>query len=185
MAVGSWRQEAIIPLSELLKTDEALSLVERALASFKCEKNFDEEDFLHNKAIQYERSNKARTYLVFDETYHHLLGYFTVAFKSIDLKNVSKSKRKDMTAGEVVETYSAYLIGHIAKNSKTETGLEGTQLLQHAKNVIAEARDLVGGRLIYIDCKNIEKLKSFYSKNGFKYFKTSEKTGLLQYYMKI
>lgn len=185
MAGSSWRQEAIIPLSELLKTDEALSLVERALVSFKCEKNSDEEDFLHNKAIQYERSNKARTYLVFDESYQHLLGYFTVAFKSIDLKNVSKSKRKDMTAGEDVETYSSYLIGHIAKNSDTETGLEGTQLLQHAKNVIAEARDLIGGRLIYIDCKDIEKLKFFYLKNGFKYFNTSEKTGLLQYYLKI
>lgn len=185
MAAGSWREEPIIPLSELIKTDEALSLVERALTSFKCIKNFDEEDFLHNKAIQYERSNKARTYLVYDESYLHLLGYFTIAFKSIDLKNVSKTKRKDMTAGEDVEVYSAYLIGHIAKNSEINADLKGTQLLQHAQSVIAEARDLIGGRLIYIDCKDIEKLKTFYLENGFKYFNTSEKTGLLQYYFKI
>ena len=185
MAAGSWREESIIPLSELIKTDEALSLVERALISFKCIKNSDEEDFLHNKAIQYERSNKARTYLVYDESYLNLLGYFTIAFKSIDLKNVSKTKRKDMTAGEDVEVYSAYLIGHIAKNSDINTDLKGTQLLQHAQSVIAEARDLIGGRLIYIDCKDIEKLKTFYLDNGFKYFNTSEKTGLLQYYLKI
>lgn len=185
MAAGSWREESIIPLSELLKTDEALSLVERVLLSFKCEKNFDEEDFLHSKAIHYELKNKARTYLVFDDSYNKLLGYFTVAFKSIDLQNVSKTKRKDMTAGENVEVYSAYLIGHIAKNSNFRTELDGEQLLQSAKNVIAEARDLIGGRLIYIDCKDIEFLKSFYSKNGFQYFNTSEKTGLLQYYLKI
>ena len=72
MAAGSWREESIIPLSELLKTDEALSLVERVLLSFKCEKNFDEEDFLHSKAIHYERKNKARTYLVFDDSYNKL-----------------------------------------------------------------------------------------------------------------
>lgn len=185
MAVGSWREEPIIPLSELLKIDGALSLVERALSSFKCEKNSDEEDFLHNKAIQYECKNKARTYLVYDESFLHLLGYFTIAFKSIDLKNVSKTKRKDMTAGEDVETYSAYLIGHIAKNSDINADLKGTHILQHAKSVIAEARDLIGGRLIYIDCKDIEKLKTFYLDNGFKYFNTSEKTGLLQYYLKI
>lgn len=34
MAAGSWREEPIIPLSELLKIDGALSLVERALSSF-------------------------------------------------------------------------------------------------------------------------------------------------------
>ncbi len=185
MVAGSWREEPIIPLSELLKIDGALSLVERALSSFKCEKNSDEEDFLHNKAISYERHNKARTYLVYDDSYLHLLGYFTIAFKSIDLKNISKTKRKDMTAGEDVEAYSAYLIGHIAKNSDLHTDLKGTQLLQYAKSVIAEARDLIGGRLIYIDCKDIEKLKTFYLDNGFKYFNTSEKTGLLQYYFKI
>ena len=90
-----------------------------------------------------------------------------------------------MTAGEDVEVYSAYLIGHIAKNSDINTDLKGTQLLQYAQSVIAEARDLIGGRLIYIDCKDIEKLKTFYVDNGFKYFNTSEKTGLLQYYFKI
>lgn len=185
MATGSWREEPIIPLSELLKNDEVLSLVERTLLSFRCEKNSDEEDFLHNKAILYERRNKARTYLVFDNNYNNLLGYFTVAFKSIDLQNVSETKKKDMTAGENVETYSAYLIGHIAKNSNSYINIDGDQLLQEAKNVIAEARDLIGGRLIYIDCKDIEKLKCFYLKNGFKYFNTSEKTGLLQYYLKI
>ncbi len=185
MAAGSWREEPIIPLSELLKIDGALSLVERALSSFRCEKNSDEEDFLHNKAIFYERNNKARTYLVYDDSYIHLLGYFTIAFKSIDLKNISKTKRKDMTAGEDVEVYSSYLIGHIAKNSNMNTDLTGAHLLHHAKSVIAEARDLIGGRLIYIDCKDIEQLKTFYLNNGFKYFNTSEKTGLLQYYFKI
>ena len=185
MDASSWREEPIIPLLSLIQTEEALSEIERALKTFKCKINIDEQDFIQNKAIVFERENRARTYLVYDITYTKLLGYFTVAFKSIELNNISKNKRKVITAGESTEVYAAYLIGHVAKNCRFKDEITGKQLLEYSKNVIAEARDLVGGRIIYIDCKDNEKLKDFYEENGFKYFKTSEKTGLLQFYKKI
>ena len=177
--------KVIIPLSSILKTIEARSEVNRALLSFKCSKNKDEESFLHNKAINFEELNKARTYLIFDSDYEKLLGYITLAFKSIELKNVSTSKRKSLTAGENTETYAAFLIGHLAKNSNYKEMISGEEILKIAEDIIYKAQKLVGGRLIYIDCKDNESLISFYNKNDFKYFNTSKETGLLQFYKKI
>lgn len=175
----------IIPLSVLLH-NKALSLIlNNDLQSFKCDKNSDEEFFLHENAVKFEQRNKSRTYLVYNRDFSFLLGYFTVAFKSIDLKDVSKTKIKQITAGENVDTYSAYLIGHLAKNSAYSTYLNGKILLDEALNIIVRAQDFIGGRLVYLDCKDESKLKSFYTENDFTYFNTSKQTGLMQYYKKI
>ena len=110
----------ISALGEIIKLLEengvSLDVLRETLSTFKCKKNLDEEDFLRKKAIDYEKQNKARTYVLFNEN-GEIAGYFSLAFKSIDLKPVTPSKVKAMTAGESnVETYSAFLIGHIAKN---------------------------------------------------------------------
>lgn len=169
----------------LLKENEAKSFIDSALSSFKCHKSEDEEIFLHEKAVPYENMNKARTFLVYNKDYTLLLGYFTLAFKSIELQNVSKDLKKRLTAGESAETYAAFLIGHLAKNDGHKDLIDGSVLLEEAINIILQAQELVGGRLMYIDCKDIKRLKEFYEKNGFVCFKTSEQTGLLQYYKKI
>ena len=186
MAESARNQIKILPLSQILKSSQGISILDGVLASFKCQKNKDEEDFLHCKAISFETQNKARTYLLYNDDFTHLLGYFTLAFKSIELDDVPKDKRKQMTAGESnVDTYAAFLIGHLAKNDCYKNELNGNILLNEAINIIAQAQDLVGGRLMYIDCKKEAKLMNFYESNGFVWFKTSEKTGLLQYYKKI
>ena len=186
MAERAGQEINIIPLSLILKESKSVSVLDNALFSFKCPKNKDEENFLHNKAKKYETANKARTYLIYNQEYSHLLGYFTLAFKSVELKNISKEKRKRITAGEPeTETYAAFLIGHLAKNNDYKDEIDGVTLLEEATSVILQAQDLVGGRLMYIDCKQEKKVQAFYENNGFVYFNTSKKTGLLQYYKKI
>lgn len=176
-----------ISLSSLIKQFESnkvsLDKLRETLFTFKCCKNKEEEDFLHNDAIFFEQRNKARTFLL--ERNNQIVGYYSLAFKSINLEAVSLSKRKDMTAGEAQsETYSAYLIGHIAKADGVYEKL-GYYMLDSARDLIYEAQKYVGGRLIYIDCKDEEKLIRFYEDYGFKYFNTSPKTKLKQLYMKI
>ena len=39
----------------------------KLLSSFSCKKDKDIEFFLHNRAIEFEKLSKARTYLVFDQ----------------------------------------------------------------------------------------------------------------------
>lgn len=170
-------------IKEFKKNGVSLEVLGETLFKFKCGKNADEEDFLHNKAIAFENTNKARTYLLVNGS--EIIAYYSLAFKSIDLAEVSRQKVKDITAGEVnIKTYPAYLIGHIAKADGVQDKI-GYEMLDNARDLIAVAQKYVGGRLIYIDCKDEKKLNEFYEKYGFKYFKTSERTGLKQYYIKI
>lgn len=169
---------------EELKDDEAsLTLLRDALSRFTCAKNPDEEKFIREKAISFENLKKARTYLVIHD--NEIIAFFAVSFKSIDLEGVSKSKRKDMTAGEPdVKTYSAFLIGHLAKKDGVPFRL-GEYLLDMSLDLICEAQKLIGGRLAYLDCKNEPGLISLYESYGFKHFKTNTETGLEQFYIKI
>ncbi|MCM1441705.1 MAG: hypothetical protein NC131_21220 [Roseburia sp.] len=182
--VGNYKT---VPLNYLIKafnqSGVSLDKLRETLFTFKCEKNHDEEDFLHNKAIKFESTNKARTFLLLDG--NKIAAYFSLAFKSIDLAEVSKQRIKEITAGESnVVTYSAYLIGHIAKSDDIHNKI-GYEILDEASSLITVAQKYVGGRLVYIDCKDEVKLSEFYENYGFKYFKTSEQTGLNQYYKKI
>lgn len=169
-------------ITEYQKQNGSLNGLQRAFSSSHCHKNCDEEDFLCNKAVDFELKNKARTYLIFDEA--GVAAYFSLAIKTIDLQNVSQSKKKDMLAGETKETYSAFLIGHLAKNDRIKEPL-GEYILENALDLLFQAQQIVGGRLVYVDCKDVISLKIFYEKNGFKYFKTSQESGLLQYYKKL
>lgn len=175
-------------LSKIIKTfcedKVSLNMFKETLSNFCCSKNLDEEEFLKNKAIDYEIQNKARTYLLIDDN-DFIAGYFSLAFKSIDLQEVSKTKKMDLTAGEsYTTTYSAYLIGHIAKDDRIKQSM-GDFILDAAQSMLFRAQQLVGGRLVYLDCKDEVNLKKLYERNGFKYFNTSQQSGLLQYYKKL
>lgn len=176
---------AILSLRKVIDSfpNDSLYKPSDLLACFNCRLNADEEDFLREKAITYENQNKARTFLVADEK--GIRAYFTLAFKSIDLKNVSNSFKKTLTAGESnADSYPVFLIGHIAKDDSVIEHI-GDDILQSALDLLLEAQKIVGGRLVYLDCRNEEKLKRFYERNGFKFFNTSSKSGLLQYYKKL
>lgn len=177
----------IISLNEKIKetvdNEAEFSKLKSALCNFKCSKNLDEQDFLHNKAIDFELHNIARTYLLISN--QGIIGYFSLAIKSISLEDCTKSKRKDITSGRSNENhYPAFLIGHIAKDERISESL-GTTLLDCAITFIYEAQVLVGGRLAYLDCKDEQKLKNLYEGYGFKYFNTNPTTKLLQYYIKL
>ena len=182
--VGNYKTISLNSLiKEFQRKEVSLDLLRETLFKFKCKRNPDEEEFLHKKAILFETTNKARTYLIVRE--NEVIAYYSLAFKSIDLAEVSREKVKDLTAGEAnIRTYSAYLIGHIAKADGILDKI-GYEMLDNARDLIAVAQKYVGGRLVYIDCKDEEKLNDFYTNYGFKYFKTSEQTGLKQYYIKI
>ena len=179
-------QYQIIPLSVLLsvaQNEGVVNKVNTLLFSFKCEKNVEEQIFLQQKAILFENQNKARTYLIFSK--NELVAYFSLSFKSIEFSNVSNSRKKIMTAGEVdANTYSGYLIGHIAKSDVVPYKL-GSYIMDSAFDRFLKAQNIIGGRLVYLDCKDDEKLKKLYEHLGFTYFQTSSKTGLLQYYKKL
>lgn len=153
----------VVALNELLSKEKAL---QELLNTFKCSLDSDEEDFLKNDAIKRERTKEARTFLYFDDNkvrngQIEIDGFFSLAIKLFHFTtdendfNVKKGK-----------PFPAYLIGQLARADSSKKGL-GKTLLNVAIRYIKAAELLVGGRLIYLDCKAT--MINYYEKYGFKY----------------
>lgn len=178
----------VLSLSELLMqadTQEDIQNLNDLLSSFSCLQDKDIEDFLHNRAIDFERINKSRTYIVCDydiwckEGRLVILGYFSVALKVLDLSDsLSNRSRKELDGlsaklhGEKIKSVPCYLIGQLAKNSEipNERSISGSELIDSAMSIIRSAETLVGGRNVMIECHDKQKLLKFYIDNGFEQF---------------
>ena len=175
-----------IALSSLIKvTGEDNELLSQVLSSFSCERDEDIENFLHSRAVEFEKLSKARTYLICDEEQISkeefyldqlkIYGYVAIALKILSVpEEWSNRKRKELDGlsakihGEPIKDFSCYLIGQLSRNSKvSHDSISGKDLLQMAYDVIAAAVDAVGGRYMMIECREEKKLVDFYLANGF------------------
>ena len=75
-----------LSINDLLKYDIEEYIRENILNKFSSSENNNVENFLHNKAIFFEKSSISTTHLIFDNN-DTLLGYFSVANKSLILPN--------------------------------------------------------------------------------------------------
>lgn len=195
---------SVIPLRELLKSDSTEEEINSLLFSFECKSTLtgssDVEFFLHNKAIQFERTDLARTYLVLS-TYKnrpYLAGYFSITNKSLVIprkqyKTFSTSLRKKlMGMGHQTEQNNyeikGYLLGQLGKNysaiAKKANNISGKDLLSLAYEKINEAYIITGGRILFLECEDQEKLKRFYEDNGFRMLEDYESANDLRLYVK-
>lgn len=66
------------------------------------------------------------------------------------------------------ENLVAFLIGQLGRDTfYSKDCLEGKKILKDCYGLIGSARELVGGRLILLECKPIEKLCRFYEDEGY------------------
>lgn len=167
------------------KTGEDNDLLTQILSSFSCNQDEDIENFLHNRAVEFEKLSKARTYLICDEDQMSsedfyldkltIYGYVAIALKILSVpEDWSNRRRKELDGlsakihGEPIKDFSCYLIGQLSRNSNVpHDSISGKDLLQVAYDVIASAVDAVGGRYMMIECREEEKLIEFYSANQF------------------
>lgn len=86
-----------------LKEDDIL--LKQFLSSFSCIEDEDIESFLNNRAIEFERLSKSRTYLICDEEQLAnngldcitIYGYISVALKILTIpKEISNRMRKEL-----------------------------------------------------------------------------------------
>ena len=170
-----------INLRDIL-TDETLgeSAAKSILSSFSCPQNPDVEHFLHHPAIEFSKQSISSTYLImasYKEEYV-LVGYFTLANKifCIDKDSLpNKTWRKRMTKfgqfDKTIQRYtiSAPLIGQLGKNFTNGYNklITGDELLKLALDKVSEMQAIVGGKIVYLECEQKEKLIDFYSQNGF------------------
>ena len=179
----------IIKLMDLLDTLGLVPTLE-ILKSFKSLPNHDTgevnevEDFLHSKAIHFEKNSLSTTQLVFSEYKgdNVLVGYYSLANKPLiiskkNFNKLSESQKKKFrqhgvqTESGGLQIYS-YLIGQLGKNYSEEalnTGaITGQELLTLAYDDILKVKQVISAKYVWIECLDKERLVSFYRNFGFK-----------------
>lgn len=146
------------------------------LSDFYCKHDKDIVDFIKNKAILFEKTGDARTYLIFatDGKKIILVGYFAITPNAMSFdETVSRAIRKNITGYSSVRKRGvpSILLGQLAKNqsdaAKNGCLITGDDLLKAALVRIKEMHKVGGGRCIYLECKQNQFLMDFYEKHQF------------------
>lgn len=170
------------------------------LSAFSCPINPEVEGFLRDKAIEFSKRKSSITYIVIDSKDAEFIGYFTLTHRPINISNeglsskmrnrISNHARLDEGTNEY--PLSAFLLAQIGKNYAIDNGsrITGKELIRLAIDTLNGIRHLIGGGVIYLDCEDRPKLRTFYESKdvGFRLFgeRVSEMDGIryLQY-MKV
>ena len=155
------------------------------LSSFSCSYDEDIQNFLHNRAIEFERLSKSRTYLIVSEEQFEnpeiafdeftIYGYISLAVKVFTVPETTSNRQRQQLDGfsakehgKQISNFPCYLIGQLARNSNVpKKSISGAELLNFAYDIIAISVDAVGGRNILVECHNNKKLVQFYLDNEF------------------
>lgn len=170
-----------INLKDILSDDElGENAAKSILSSFSCPLNPDVEHFLKHTAIEFSRQGISSTYLIMAsyQSSPVLVGYFTLANKIFCISKDSLPnrtwKKRMAKFGQFDKdihryTISAPLIGQLGKNYTNSYNelITGDELLKLALDKVREMQYIVGGKIVYLECEQKEKLIDFYSQNGF------------------
>ncbi|MCL1989063.1 MAG: hypothetical protein FWG64_13990 [Firmicutes bacterium] len=140
--------------------------VKNAMQNFRC-KDADVENFLKNKAFDFERRNKSRTHLIFEGT--NLVAYYTLSLHSLVFDDsISKNVVKKIDGfSKSVQSVGIILIGQLGKDFNLGKNISGAYLLGECLSIILTVQKMVGGRYAMLECAEIPKVVEFYRANGF------------------
>ena len=180
--------QALRQIISLDDYDEA-SLTE-ALSTFACahpdmEDSADVMRFLREDAIAMERAGLTRTYLLVNDGAWadgrlQIDGYFSLALKILNFKNnIDGEILYELFGDRDKHNCPAYLIGQLARSQSAPQGA-GRQFLNTALSYIANASDLVGGRIVYLD--SLPERQQYYQSQGFRFLQNKHKSRLIQMY---
>jgi hypothetical protein len=158
-------------ISQIIPSNELNAI----LHNFYC-KDKDVEAFLKTKAFEFDLRNKSRTYLIlekesFTNGFVKILAYFTLSLKILEFEpSASKSLIKNIDGfSKNVNSVAVMLIGQFGKDELLAKNIDGSIFLDICLGIIGNAQNLIGGRIVLIECLPIEKIVSFYSKSGFRF----------------
>ena len=159
-----------VSLKEIIGAKEEADFI-NAIEKFVCQDK-EVETFLKEKAFEFNRRNKSRTYLIVDmDDFGEIiiLAYYTVTIKSLKFNeglSNSKIKKIDGFRSDVKET-EAILIGQLGKNYIYKANIDGKTIMEYILETIYIAHNAVGGRIVFLECLDNEKVVKFYQNNGF------------------
>lgn len=144
------------------------------LRTFVCSRDWDREDYLHNKAIVFEKKDMARTYLAIMDG--RIAGYYTLSIRCLRVpedQGVSKSLGKKMNIDPDNSVAQSYLLGQLGRADYSYRGM-GADLLEDAIAQVKKANLIVGCRVVRVDC--LDELIPYYEQHGFRYLCTTAPT---------
>ncbi|AGI47936.1 hypothetical protein TALC_00942 [Thermoplasmatales archaeon BRNA1] len=168
----------ISSLSSLVDT-VGESAISKHLSTYRCARDSEREDYLHNKAITMEKRQMSRTYLALGSD-GNILGYFTIGMKCMHVPDetpISNSTRKKMNIDDRTGVAQSYLLGQLGRDDRSEKGF-GRALLQEALGILCRANKMVGCRLVRLDCA--DELVNYYGQTGFFFVGKNESENLNQ-----
>lgn len=69
--------------------------------------------------------------------------------------------------GEVITELPAILIGQFGKNDIHRDKISGAELMDFCLEKVFEGQEILGGRILLLECKDVEYLYTFYERFGF------------------
>lgn len=170
---------SILSLKEII-SEKGEDFCREILSTFSCPYNKDVENFLKNRsAIDFAQQGVSQTFLVYAsyKKQNVLCGYFTIANKYIIVnksaisKNLARRLRKFAMPGMPDDgiVIMAPLIAQLGKNYDNgyRKIIQGDELLKMALDKIQDAQKIIGGKVVYVECEEVDFLRRFYVDNGF------------------
>ena len=155
---------------------------QRLLDSYVCPINPEVEHFLKTQALEFAKQRITITYLVVCRRGNrlHLLGYFALANKFVQIDKDSLSK----TVVRKISKFARYdpdlhcyqlampLIAQLGRNFAPDLPerVKGGQLLDLACDRVLEAERILGGKTVYLEYNDEPKLTEFYTQSAFRIF---------------
>ncbi|MBQ8511259.1 MAG: N-acetyltransferase [Clostridia bacterium] len=171
----------VIPLTALTEA-KGEDWVREHLLQFSCPLNRDIENFLRYKAVVFSQQSLARTNLIYTSYRNEtvLVGYFTIASKFFVIKRANVSRnvwdRLKKFGIFIPETkslcISAPLIAQLGKNYTNDYNklITGDEILGLALDSVHMAQNIIGGKIVYLECEDKPGLIEFYNRNNFHEF---------------
>ena len=176
----------VTPIAALLRDGWSKAAIRRAMRSFRCERNEDVEEFAHRRAVSNELNGSTKTYLVldgdeFDNERLVVIAFVSIALTSTDYSEVSLEERRSILGSVpgiwVANSFPGYLIAELARCDEVDKdAINGAMLIRVAEGQIKEAMELVGGGLVYLDCK--DEMVAYYGQFGYEEIYLDERTAL-------
>ena len=173
------KNNRIISLQDIIadiKDEEYIK--EKILKQFKSRDRNSIEDFLHNKAINFEKSSLSATHLIRNDKSGEILGYFTFANKSLIIEkenflNLSRTQQKRFSqSGRRLKDGSyvvnSFLLAQIGKNYNIFTGNE---IISLAHELLLIVKKIINTKYLWLECEDNSSLIRFYSNYGFNLIK--------------
>lgn len=185
--------ETLLSAKKLVKNEiykNAECRVLNYLETFKCSKNPDVENYLHNKekALRLQKESVSRTYLFINTENEDIMAYFSLAIKPVIIKenhDITKTKKKKMNIKKEdnIEICSTFLIGQIGRaDNYTREDIDLKIILDYIFAVINKIRALIGGKIIMIEVEKEPKLIKRYEEFNFQNINSdSDYTQLMQW----